>query len=71
MFYSAETADLGKEPMGSTRRKLLKIAGTEIAAGVEGNVLYGGAAEAGAGPGAGDKLTTVIEKLGELKFALV
>ena len=39
--------------MGSNRREFLKIAGTAIAAGVEGNVLNGGAAEAGAGPGAG------------------
>jgi hypothetical protein len=56
---SKEGAD-GKRPQGN-----FSIAGTSIAAGVAGNVLAGGVAEAG------DKITTVVEKLGELKFDLV
>jgi len=43
--------------MESNRREFLKIAGTAIAAGAAGNMLKGSLAEAGAGPGAGGKVS--------------
>ena len=43
--------------MKSSRREFLKIAGAAIAAGAAGSVLTGGKAEAGAGLGAGAKVT--------------
>jgi len=52
-FYLAETSDLGKGTYRKHPQGFIKIAGAAIAAGVEGNVLKGGTADAGGGPGAG------------------